>query len=222
VSAHAWIDPVVTRRGWTVSDGPRRGVTTIRGSSSGIPWTCALDADVSTDEGPRHRTVIWTWAGARADAGADERLIVHEPDIAPWWRGSTSVAAGDAAVLALSAGRGLFQRLNRRRDTAPTIDVRSVIEIVDPLGIVSGDVEHRLVHWPPPPASAITSVFHRLDALVGDGARPVDAPPPSLVVRHEPGRPLTVSASWWHLPSWLEHQVDIGVAIAEAIVRRRG
>jgi hypothetical protein len=221
MSAHRWVEPVVTGRGWTIAEGPGGGELIVHGSSSGITWTCVLDGDETSSDEPRRRTVVWRWADAMAAPEPGERLLVHEPGSVPWWRVPTT--GDDAAVLALAAGRGLFQRLNRRHDRAPTIDVRAALEIVDPLGIVSGEVERRLLHWPSIPASPGPSAFSRLDELAGDAVRPADAPPASLVVRHgPPGEPLTVSAAWWQRPDWLEHQVGLGVAVAAALVRRRG
>ena len=214
----SWAERVAGRRGWDTfeiaNDCYRVG---IRGRCSVAPWECVLYSYIS--DGNPVRAITWT-APLTPDPSASETLFaVHERTGLDFSLGATGVGVADAAVAGIAAVRGLLKR--QKVGAQPALDIATALAITDPTGVMTGTLLTQYTHWPVVASNVLANSLRRLDAVMATKpTRPPDAPSTTLRARAAPDHALSlVTEGWWDRPTWLEHHVDLAIAIAEALVR---
>jgi hypothetical protein len=215
-----WIDEVASRRSWQIHDIPNgtfgRRLVGVVGSR---PWHCDLTQRPS-DDGEPHRLIEWQCPSIEAP-GPGPLLVVNESSGADLGATGTGV---DLVIGAAAVVRGLARR--RAQPTRPVLDdIRSLLHVEDPLGLFTGDVEQRYLHWPTPDITdnVLARALRSVEGVASTHpARPADAPSKTLRLRCDPTHPLTLSSQgWWGRPLWLEHHVDLGCEVVHAFDRSR-
>jgi hypothetical protein len=178
------------------------------------PWTCSVNRAFLADGGAES-WVEWTCPSLLARPGGHDL-------VASFGGGGGLGASGDGvvdvAVVGLRAATSFLR--GRRRPEADQVvtDVLTVCDVSDPDGVLVGEARHRFAHWPvvdaPLPEWART-----VRKVMGARQLPADAPPDGLALSMTSHSPLTiVTRDWWQLPERLEHQFDLGVALARSVV----
>jgi hypothetical protein len=177
------------------------------------PWTCSISRHF-LDDGGAENSIDWTCPSLIA-ADAQKELIVSVGTGASLGSGE---AVGDLALLGLGTATAFFRGRRRSPEELLVTDVLTVCSVQDPNGILTGTARETFAHWPvldDPPPRWVQSVRRVMRAQ----ELPADAPPPSLAVSMTAHTPLTIgSRDWWQRGSWLEHQIDLGLAIGRAVV----
>jgi hypothetical protein len=213
-----WVEKVATQRGWKFATLERSSDVAVSGIGSGVPWECVLA--VSGSAGALQHAFRWTMP--IVSAVADGAFSVAEVRGRQHLFGSVIGPSGSSADLVANTAAIVGRLLKRQaRGPQPLVDIESQLEIVGPSGLLSGDLLQRVAHWPTPPTNVLAKALAKADgALSNEPIRPPDAPPARLRLAMTSTDPLTVvSDGWWDRPSWLEHQVDLGVDVGAALVR---
>jgi Bacterial regulatory proteins, luxR family len=214
----SWAEAVAKQRGWDTFEIPKdRNRFGVRGRCSVTPWECVLYSYSS--DGNTLRSISWNTSLTPVSSAPGTHFSVHERTGLDFSPGATGVGAADAAVAGLTVLRGLLKR--QKAGPQPTLDIASALAISDPTCVMTGALLTQYAHWPIVASNTLATGLRKLDAVIATKpTRPPDAPSTTLVARVTPDHPLSlVAEGWWDRPTWLEHHIDLGVAIAEALVR---
>jgi hypothetical protein len=212
-----WIETLASQRGWGYAAvAGNADCVVVSGRSSVSEWQCVLDGRRNS-EGNHLGSVLWT--ALLVAVAADGEFEVREP-VGAFDLGAVTAteSAMDAAVAGLNVVRGLLKR--SRIGPQPLRDIAEHLKITDPAGVMTDELLSRYTHWPLIANNPFANALRKADAAIATKpVRPPDAPPSNLVARVTGHHMLSVStAAWWNRPAWLTHQVDLGIAIAEALV----
>jgi hypothetical protein len=223
-----WIVKAAERHGWRyeMQDRGQKGhIQIVSGTDGPLSWTCALETfwRPGGQEGTHTSHSADFKCEGLNSSGAEPRLKIAEPH--------NDLFKNTEVDLAFTLAKSAFSFLKRGGGPAtpgPTYDLRSRLMVVDPENILQGDVAQRYFHWP----VLDTSFGPQIDAVMGkvgdffkkfddgEAVRPADAPPQTLTLSLLPGAPLRCcSADWWSRADFLLHQVELGLAVAKALLR---
>lgn len=216
----SWVQELAARRGYALTDRSTaqhlqyRLEGTLGPSGQNRPWTCTANR-YFLDDGGTEDWVDWACPSLQARSPYRELILLFGSGHgAGGGAGDLSV---DAALLGVAAAVSLVRSL-RRPVPQPVTDVLTVTQVTDPDGLFAGRVRELFCHWPvlerPAPSwHGPVRRFLRVTEL------PTDAPPDPLHVTMTASTPLSSSTrDWWQLGPRLEHQIDLGVALGQAVV----
>lgn len=178
------------------------------------PWVCTANR-YFLDDGGTEDWVEWACPSLVA-ASPDRELILLYGSGSGAGLGASDLGS-DAAVLGVAAAVGLFRNLGKPAP-GPVTDILTVTTVTDQLGVFSGRAQQLFCHWPV--VDAPSPGWHRsVRTFLKVAELPPDAPPDPTQITMTAHTPLSsTTREWWQVAPRLEHQIELGIALGQAIV----
>lgn len=178
------------------------------------PWVCTANR-YFLDDGGTEDWVDWACPTLQA-ASPDRELILLYGAGAGAGVGASELGT-DGALLGVAAAVGLARSLGQP-PPGPVTDILTVTQVTDPVGVFTATARHLFCHWPV--VEAPSPAWHRrVRKFLKVAELPSDAPPNPLYVTMTAHTPLSsTTRDWWQVAPRLEHQIELGIVIGQAVV----
>lgn len=216
----SWVREPATRRGFVLTDLSVADHLQYR-LDGGLgpagqqrPWTCSVNR-AFLDDGGAENWVEWTCPSLLARPGGHDLTASFGGGGGLGASGETTL---DLAVVGVRAAAAFLR--GRRRPEAELVvsDVLEVCDVADPDGVLVGEARHRFGHWPVVDAD-MPAWARKVRTVMRARELPRDAPPDGLALSMTSHSPLSISTrDWWQVTERLEHQIDLGIALARSVV----
>lgn len=214
----AWVQELAARRGLALADASTSQHLQYRlegtlGPAGGYrPWTCTANR-YFLDDGGTEDWVDWACPSLLAASPRRELILLFGSGAS-----SGDGAGGDLEGAAVLLGVAAAVRALRRPAPEPVTDVLAVTRVADPDGVLTGRARELFCHWPVVDGP-LPPWRRRVGRFLGKAELPPDAPPDPLHLTMTVHTPLSSSTrDWWQLAPRLEHQIELGIALGEAVV----